>query len=177
MMENPVLFSEKQKFRQWWIWIILLTLNGFFLFGIYVQVIGGKQFGDKPMSDGGLIFSALMLLIITLLIARFQLETVLKKDGMYVRFFPFLFKFKFYPWKDISRIYIRQYSPIKEYGGWGIRFGIFGSGKAYNISGNYGIQIIFTDGKKLLLGTQMPQQWEDSLKNIKIMNSEGYIQQ
>jgi hypothetical protein len=55
-MENPVLFSEKQKFRQWWIWIILLTLNGFFFFGIYVQVIGGKQFGDKPMSDGDFIF-------------------------------------------------------------------------------------------------------------------------
>ncbi len=176
-MDNPIYFSEKQKFRQWWLWIILLTLNGFFIFGIYIQIIGGKQFGDKPMSNNGLIFTTLIVLLITLFIARFQLETVLKKDGIYVRFFPFLFKYKFYPWQEISRIYIRQYSPIREYGGWGFRIGLFGNGKAYNISGNYGIQIIFADDKKLLLGTQLPQQWEDSLKNIKVINSQGYIQQ
>jgi hypothetical protein len=99
------------------------------------------------------------------------------EKGWYVcSFFSFLFKFKFYPWKDISRIYIRQYSPIKEYGGWGIRFGIFGSGKRITFQA---ITVFksFLQMIKILLGTQMPQQWEDSLKNIKIMNSEGYIQQ
>ena len=34
-----ILFSETQKFKQWWIWLLLLSINSIFIFGIYVQVI------------------------------------------------------------------------------------------------------------------------------------------
>jgi hypothetical protein len=50
-MDNDILFAERQKFKQWWLWVILLGVNGLLLFGVFKQVINGQQFGDKPMSN------------------------------------------------------------------------------------------------------------------------------
>lgn len=162
-MERIEIFTEQQHFRQIWIWIQLLTINGFFIFGVMKQVIGGETFGDKPASDAAL----LMLLVFTILLSVFvfmiKLETSVTKEGIYVRFFPFLIKEKFFAWDNLVECYIRKYAPIREYGGWGIRYSLFGKGKAYNISGNYGLQLKFKDGKALLIGTNKPEELENAL--------------
>lgn len=41
-MNKEILFRETQKFRQWWLWLILMGINGLFLFGVFMQVIGGQ---------------------------------------------------------------------------------------------------------------------------------------
>ena len=93
-MESEVLFTESQKFKQWWLWLILGCINGLFLFGVYKQVFLEQQFGDNPMSNSGLIIATGILMLITILFINCKLETIIKKDGIYVRFFPFHFKFK-----------------------------------------------------------------------------------
>jgi hypothetical protein len=60
------------------------------------------------------------------------------------------------PWSDIDQIYVREYSPLAEYGGWGIRYSR--NGRAYNVRGNKGIQISKKNGKRILLGTQHPDE-------------------
>ena len=52
---------------------------------------------------------------------------------------------------------MRQYRPILDYGGWGIRWGP-GKGWAYNVSGNRGVQLELLDGKQLLIGSQNPEK-------------------
>ena len=54
-------FKESQKFTQWWLWLIILSINILPLFGIYKQIILGEPFGDKPVSDVGLF----LLLVLT----------------------------------------------------------------------------------------------------------------
>ena len=55
----------------------------------------------------------------------------------------------------MEKCYVRIYSPIKEYGGWGYRTSLGKKkGSAFNVKGNKGIQIEFKTGKKLLVGTQ-----------------------
>jgi hypothetical protein len=49
---------------------------------------------------------------------------------------------------------VRTYRPIRDYGGWGIRYGR--NGKAYNVSGNRGVMLEFSHGQKLLIGSQKP---------------------
>jgi len=51
-METETLFSEKQRFRQWWLWFILATSNLFCFYGIFRQIKLKQQFGDKPMGNG-----------------------------------------------------------------------------------------------------------------------------
>lgn len=157
-MKEEILFTERQRFKQWWLWVILLGINGLFLFGLFRQVIGGQQFGDKPMSNIGLLIGTGLTFALTLLFINFRLETTIKEDGIYVRFFPFNLKFKHYTWDKISKSFVRQYSPITEYGGWGLRYGMFGKGTAYNVSGDKGLQLEFTDNKKILIGTNKPNE-------------------
>ena len=165
-MDDDVLFTERQKFKQWWLWLILLGVNGLLLFGVFKQVIFGQQFGEKPMSNTGLLLAAGFNLLLTILFISFRLETQVKKDAVYVKFFPFHLSFKQYTWDKISKSYVRQYNPISEYGGWGLRHGLFGKGKAFNVSGDKGLQLEFTDNKKLLIGTNKPKELTETLTKI-----------
>lgn len=165
-MENNILFSETQKFKQLWIWFILLVVNGIFLIAIYQQIIQGNPMGDKPMSDVGLLIAALISLSMTLLFINFRLDTQIKEDGIYVRFFPFNISYRHHSWETIEKAYIREYSPIKEYGGWGIRYSFNGRGKAMNISGRIGLQLEFKNGKKLLIGTNKAEDIKPILSKL-----------
>lgn len=165
-MNKEILFRETQKFRQWWLWLILMGINGLFLFGVFMQVIGEQKFGDKPMSDSQLIIATIFTIILTLLFASIRLETIIKNDGIYVQFFPLHLKFKHYSWERLTKSYIRQYSAISEYGGWGLRIGIFGKGNAYNVSGDDGLQLEFIDNKRLLIGTNKPDDLTQLLQKI-----------
>jgi hypothetical protein len=59
-MDNKILFAERQRFKQIWLWLILLGVNGLFIFGLIKQVIFGYQFGDKPMSNVALIIVTIL---------------------------------------------------------------------------------------------------------------------
>ena len=165
-MQKEILFEERQRFRQWWLWAMMIGVNGIFIYGVIKQIFMEQQFGDKPMSNAGLLLTFQLTCIVTLLLVSIRLDTQIKSDGIYVRFFPFHFiLFKFYSWEKIEKAYVREYSPIGEYGGWGIRLGLFGKGMAYNISGNKGIQLEMKNGKKLLIGTKHPDEAKQALQN------------
>ncbi len=155
-MEKQIFFSEKQKFKQWWIWLILIGINTTFLIAICMQLFAGIPFGNNPMNDVSLIISFAAAVIFSLLFISLKLETQISAEGIYIRFFPFHLKVKFLPWDDIKTSIVRKYSPIGEYGGWGLRG--FKSDMAYNVSGNMGLQLEFISGKKLLIGTQKPDE-------------------
>lgn len=169
-MDNKILFSERQKFKQWWLWLIMIGINALFLFGVFMQLISGQQFGDKPISNVGLLIAAGITIALTLLFLNFRLDTIIKNDGIYVRFFPFHVRFKHYSWDILSKSFVRQYSALTEYGGWGLRFGLFGKGTAYNVSGDKGLQLEFADKKKLLIGTNKPNELTETLKKIGQLN-------
>jgi len=161
-MDNEILFSETQRFKQWWLWILLIGSDLFIMYGFYKQVIKGNTFGSKPASNTELLIIAFVTLMFTILFLIIRLETQIRKDGVYVKFFPLLLKFRHFSWDQLSRCYVRKYSPMAEYGGWGLRFG-FG-GKAYNISGNQGLQLEFKNKKTLLIGTQRPEELNEALQ-------------
>ena len=156
-MENKILFTETQQFRQWWVWLLMILLNGLFLYGIYQQVVLQIPFGTNPTSNEGLYIGFAIILTLTLLFWVMKLQTIVKEDGIYVKFFPFHFRYKKYAWDNLSKVYVREYSPITEYGGWGIRFGLFGKGNAYNVKGNQGLQLEIPGKTNLLIGTQQPE--------------------
>ncbi|HTN18718.1 MAG TPA: hypothetical protein VL092_13595 [Chitinophagaceae bacterium] len=163
-MDQTVLFSEKQRFRQAWLWILLSGVTAFSIFGMVRQLYLGQPFGQKPLPDSGLIFSVLFLLLLNYLFFSFRLETYIRTDGIYVRFFPFHIKFRQYTWDQLAQVYVRQYQPISEYGGWGLR-GI-GRNRALNVSGNKGIQLETLKGAKLLIGTNKPEEVSELLKRL-----------
>ena len=158
MTPNPV-FYEKQSFRQWWLWMIVIFLLGITIFNYFENA--------EYFAVTELIITTAVCVFIFLLFFMIKLETKIDELGVRVRLFPFHLQFKYYPWKSIEKAYIREYSPITEYGGWGLRQGLFGKGKAYNTSGNIGLQLVFTDRKKLLIGTQKSEEIRKFLVEVR----------
>lgn len=114
------------------------------------------------MEDWSLIVTAAVNVSITVLFFLVKLETHLEKDLIVVRFFPLLLKPRKIYRSEVKTIFVREYKPIQEYGGWGIKGS--SNNRAYNISGKIGLQIIFNDGKKLLIGTKKKAELETIIK-------------
>ena len=86
------------------------------------------------------------------------LITEVRDDGIYIRFIPFHRRFLGFTWDAIESAEARTYRPIMDYGGWGIRFGV--RGKAYNVRGNRGLQLILGEGRseQILIGSQRAEE-------------------
>jgi hypothetical protein len=165
-MENEVLFSEKQRFNQWWVRVLFIVVNGLVLTGIYFKVKNDAAITSEEANNSSLVVVACVGIIFTFIFFLFRLDTQIKADGIYVRFWPLRFRYRHYSWENLGKIYVREYSPLGEYGGWGIRYTISGAGKAYNISGKIGLQLEFTTGKKVLIGTQKGEEIKEILTRI-----------
>ena len=81
---------------------------------------------------------------------------MVREDGLFVRFSPFHRREKALGPSHLLRWHAREYRALREYGGWGIRYGA--AGKAYNVSGNRGVQLEYSDGQRLLIGSQRPEE-------------------
>jgi len=159
---DKVLFREEQKFRLWWqILLILGSTVPAMIMIIYtlVQVyILNVKVGNTPQPGAALFLSLCGVIIALWVFFSSKLETCVTKDGISYRFYPLIYKNKFISKEEIQRFEIREYKANLEYGGRGIRRG-FGRkwGRAYIVSGNIGLQLYLTNGKKVLFGTQRSQ--------------------
>lgn len=167
-MEQEVLFYEKQRLRQWWLWVILIMINGIFIIGLVRQLFWGVSFGGHPMSNTGLILVTVLCTALTILFLTTKLHTKITHNEISVQLFPFHLKPKVFYWSSIKSAYVREYYPIADFGGWGIRYGV--QGKVYSLSGNIGLQLIFKNGKWLLIGTQKSKELEMVLSQIPKFN-------
>ena len=132
---------------------------------------------SRELSRFALVFSAapLMVLVFWLIFgisfplgAFFtQLITEVREDGVYIRFIPFHGSFRRIGFDQVAQFEARMYRPIMEYGGWGIRCGFGKSGKAYNVKGNKGLQLVFKNDKRLLIGSQKPERLLEAMNSIR----------
>jgi hypothetical protein len=158
-------FYEKQKFNQWWIWLIIIAITVASSYAAIQQLVFKVPFGNEPASDNVLIILCMVPLFILTIFTFMYLETKINSDGVFYKFNILHFKYRQIKWEEIEKIYTREYRPVAEYGGWGIKWGRK-SGKAYNISGNQGVQIELKNGKKILIGTQKSQEVELLLQEL-----------
>ena len=127
-----MLYREVQHFRQPLLWALLLAIAGLCIYGAVQQLILGKPFGSNPAPDTGMIIIVIVFGAgFPLLFYVMNLTTEVRSDGLYYRFFPFHLSFHKIPLEDLKTYEVRTYSALREYGGWGIRWGL--NGKAYNV--------------------------------------------
>lgn len=165
---NRIDFKEVQRFKTWWAWVGVAALNILFLYAIVQQIILGKPFGPKPAPDHILVIVELFLLLVLFLLMSIRLKTKITDTGIYYRFYPFQFKETIIEWHELRDAYMREYDSFLEFGGWGIRSGTPKAGKAINTSasGNEGLQLQFTDGKLLLIGTRRPHEIQEIIDSV-----------
>ena len=163
--DNKTIFSETQRFSQWWIYLILgLVTIPFIIFFVY-QEVTGKLVGNHPLNRNQYLSVIAVVCVVDGLFLLMRLQTRIDSDGIHVRFFPFKLNYGHYKWDEMDKVSVRNYDPISEFGGWGIRYS-FKGGKALTTGGNWGIQMETKSGKKILIGTQRPQEAEIALKRL-----------
>ena len=132
------MYKETQKFRQPWLWVLLLCSLGVVLY---------------RWQPAGV---AIMLGILGLFWSL-ALDTQINEAGIAYRWLPVQKRYRHINWADIEQITVRDYAAITEYGGWGIRFSL--RGMAHTVSGHHGIELKRKGHKRtLLIGTQRPDK-------------------
>jgi hypothetical protein len=157
-------FHEEQKFQQIWVWFIVLGIAVLMWYSAIQQIILRRPFGSRPAPDTLLIIFWLLFGVgLPVLIFSVRLITEVRSDAIYLRFFPLHLSFHKIAFEELQSFEVRKYNALREYGGWGIRYGP--QGKAYNVGGNRGVQLVLQDGKRILIGSQRPEEFLAALQS------------
>ncbi len=160
MKSALTIFSEKQKFTQWWIWLILIVSYGFSFYAMNEANPDFEPIWSKLFQNPKFIIFAILMVVTLLLFKIIYLKTEITKHEITIHFSPFT-KRKF-AWSDIEKARVLNYGFI---GGWGIRLWTkFGT--AYNIKGSIGLAIELKNGKKYLIGTQKGDLMKTSIEGL-----------
>ena len=162
--DNRIYFAESQSFRQPWLWILFactsLLLFGLFGHALYQQLYLGIPWGRNPIGDGPLVTLAILMIAVAvgLPLLAFSMKLTVRVDpsGLKIHFPPFVNRT--IPLDRISSWEPCQYRPLRDYGGWGVRLSWVGKGWSYSVSGNLGVRITSTDGKRFLIGSRRPEE-------------------
>jgi hypothetical protein len=167
------IFIEEQKFTQIWLFI------GLAIALIVVSIPIAKDWGNISRGSFGEMLNdlggILVILFAFALFNFFKLRTRIDEKGVYYQYLPFHFSYRFLPWNSIAKCYVRNYNAIFEYGGWGLKFSFRKKrGKSFTVKGNVGLQLLLTNGKHLLIGTQKREEiqrtidtYQDKIATIK----------
>ncbi|MFC7028954.1 hypothetical protein ACFQJ5_17215 [Halomicroarcula sp. GCM10025324] len=143
-MEETPLFREVQRFRQPWLWTLLGGV------ALLMIVLG-------PVSWGGLVVVG----AVAGFVFSLRLTTEVRGDGIYLKMWPIHRSFRRIPWSEIERYEAKGYSPLREFGGWGIRWA---PGKlAYNVRGSRGVWIERMNERDVLVGSQHSEEFVEAI--------------
>ncbi|MEX0291453.1 MAG: DUF6141 family protein [Flavobacteriaceae bacterium] len=167
-------FKEVQRFNQWWMQLVNLSMVLLLGYLCYSWYFSGNTVDDVAPDNWILQLLVIGSIGITLLLLLIlKLRTEIDNRGIHYQFLPFHRNKKSIPWEEMESCRVRTYNAIREYGGWGFRAS-FGNGKAYNVKGNQGIQIALKNGQKLLLGTQKMKEAAQVIDRYSNKNNDGY---
>jgi hypothetical protein len=144
-------FHEEQGFRQWWIWLLIGFVAALQWWGSVQQIVLGQPWGNKPASDWMMVLLWLLVGIgMPAFFLYMRLIVTVTDESIDIHYRPLTRRV--IPMAEITHAEARTYSPLREYGGWGIRG--LGGRRAYNVSGDRGVELTLTDGRKVLIGSQ-----------------------
>jgi hypothetical protein len=162
MNSQAVFFEEDQSFGSQW-WLFMLGIAGF-VAGIFGWVAHVEPAKGQLLIVPGVIVVVVFGGIVWLMVEA-RLTVRVDAENIHVHFFPFVKKD--IPLADIASWEARTYRPIAEYGGWGVRKSWDGCNSAYNTQGDRGVQLVFIDGNRLLIGSQRAEEFAAAITQAK----------
>lgn len=155
-MTDIILFREEQRFKQWWLWLLIYGLAAIMWWSFIQQIIFGRPWGSNAGPDWLVwLFWLLFGLGLPALFHFIKLVIEVRPNQVVINYWPFVKRS--IAAADIDHVQARTYNPIREYGGWGIK-GWSRRRIAYNVSGNQGVELTLRDGRSVMLGSQQAEQ-------------------
>ena len=152
-------FREVQRFRQPLLLLVIAAVAAPF----WYLVVAHFVFGAAVEASGELVVVVWVLagVLLPALLVAARLVTEVAPRGLRLRFPPFVTREV--PFAEIRRVQPPTYRPLREYGGWGIRWGRGGK-RAYNVSGREGVEVELTDGRTVIVGSQRPDELAEAIR-------------
>jgi len=167
-----IVFEEEQRIDVRWVRVLLWLHAGiypaFMVVSIYEPLILGKTVGKTQMYFFYLILFNLIMIfsfVVSVWVLYMKLEVRLHYANLQIRLGPI--KNKMIPIDEIVSWKAVEYRPIRDYGGWGIRYSFKRRHWAYTMPGNRGVLIGLANGKEIMIGSRRPEQLADALEGMK----------
>jgi hypothetical protein len=150
------IYREEQRFG-WWSYALVALIMGlvWWLFldhGPAVVPAARRHAGDLSIGLG-----VAMALPILFVVGVLRMTTVVTPTEVRVWFGWIPTYRRAIPIGTIARVEVVHYRPFADYGGWGIRHGRDGE-KVLSARGDRGVRLRMTDGSRLLIGSQRPEE-------------------
>ena len=152
-------FEEEQGFRQSYLVVLLLGVMAVCtaLIGVhlYYRLVLDRPFG-KPMPDlalAGLCLLWSVGIFVPLMVMFASLTVRVNEQRVWIQFWP-LMKARTIPLVQIAAVEARDYNPIGDYGGWGIRRSRRLNHQVYNVRGHRGVLLTLRAGPAVMIGSQ-----------------------
>jgi len=144
--------SISQSHKMTWIfWITLPILSVTMLLALFLGKDSTDPTSTFKLSDW-MNWDTLPAFVISLLVLLllYKIELYWKYDdtGFYYRYRPFINRLRFIPKSDIQSITCEKVNPLRDFGGWGVRYSRK-YGRAYSTHGNHVIRLTLKNGKML----------------------------
>ena len=157
-------FEEEQRFRQWWVWVALAGPVVIMWWGFFQQIVRDEPWGDNPAPDWLMVVLWVAFgIVLPGFILTLTLVTMVDESGVRVHFRPIRVRAHF-RYESIERHGAISYRPIREFGGWGIRWA--GKGRrAWSVSGKRAVQLFLDDGREVVIGSTRADELDLAIAN------------
>ena len=146
-------FHEEQRFGRW-VWAVLVIIS----VPVVVAAIGVA--GRDPAALAAILVGPIVVAVITALFAVAKLVTDVDDRGVHVSFH-LLWPTRHIPLEDVQRAHATEYSPLVDYGGWGVR--LSWKGWAFNTGGAEGVLVETKSGKRIMIGSRRANELEAAI--------------
>jgi len=153
------LFTEDQRFGQWWLWLLILGSAAVVIIPFILQLVSGNPIGSKPAPTYVLGLLSFLMIGLVALFLSLKLNTSI--DQNMIRMSYGIFGSKKINWSDVETVDVVNYGFV----GYGMRLSLK-HGTVYNVGGKYGLFITLKSGKKFTIGTQKKEELEEFLGQI-----------
>lgn len=159
MNEQPpaFLYREEQRFRQWWVLLLVLGIAALSWWGFYEQIVRGRPWGNNPGPDW-VIWLNWLIFGIAFPWWFYSMRLVVEVTPQAVQVWLWPLARRTIPLNEIAAVQKRIYQPLREFGGWGVR-GLSRRRMAYTVSGDQGVQLTLHNGDIVLIGSQEAPQF------------------
>lgn len=126
------------------------------MFFVPALIVGFAVFRQLSMNHSflpsALLWPAFIVsLVVAVWFVKLKMVTEVRDEGLYICFV-WLWPERTIPWNEIRSVETRTYRPIRDFGGWGVRWAA--RGIVYHARGNRGVRLVLASDERVLIGSQ-----------------------
>jgi hypothetical protein len=150
------IYREEQRFS-WWIYTLVALVMALVWWILLGAGPGAGRPAPRHAGDFSIGLGVGLGLPLLIVLGVLRMTTVVTPTEVRVWFGWIPTYRRAIPIGTVARVEVVHYRPFADYGGWGIRHGRDGE-KALSARGDRGVRLRLTDGSKLMIGSQRPEE-------------------